>query len=195
MPDELVGRDKIEGKLTGFDPVAQKMKERAEEAAREAALEQAAADAAIEAIRSGRGGSISIGNSSVQISGGSVGGHVAGRDNIVTTNTTTGMSADEFSKAFSSIYDKIKQQPPEVQKDVQKAVDTLKKAAQSEVTQGKEPDESDVTAAAKSLAFDAPDILKDVADVALATMSSPATGVLTIVRKVLQRIQAQRGTA
>lgn len=194
MPDELVGRDKIEGKLQGFDPVAQKMKERAEEAAREAALEQAATDAAIEAIRSGRGGNISIGNSSVQISGGSVGGHVAGRDNIVTTNATTGMSAEDVAKLFESVYAQIKQKPAEQQASIRGAVDIIKAEAQKEAVKGEKPNELMVEMSSQALATSAPDILTDMADVALATLASPANGVVTIIRKIAEKIKASRGS-
>lgn len=188
MPDDLVGRDKIEATSANFDPVAQKMKERAEEAAREAALEQAAMDAAVEAIRAGRGGNISIGNSSVSISGSSVGGSVAGRSlNGGNVSTTSGMTADEFVKAFSAIYDKVKALPADVQEDVKDAVDTIQQAAKAEATNGEAPDEKAVKSAANEIAVSAPSLLNDVADVALATLENPAKGVLTIIRKVLEK--------
>ena len=53
--------------------------------------------------------------------------------------------------------------------------------------EGKPPDEKMVSLSAQALVTTAPDLLKDVADVALATLTSPATGVLTVIRKVLEK--------
>ena len=50
-----------------------------------------------------------------------------------------------------------------------------------------------MTAAAKSLAVDAPDLLTDAADVALATLANPAAGVITLIRKIAEKVKASRG--
>jgi hypothetical protein len=116
-----------------------------------------------------------------------VGGDVVGRDKKVTTNT--GMNADDIAKLFDSIYKKIDQKPKEDQADIRSAVNVIQTAAKNEAVDGKAPDTSAVTMASQSLAMTAPDILKDVADVALATLSSPAAGVATIIRKVLAKMK------
>lgn len=110
---------------------------------------------------------------------------VAGNKAVTTTNT--GLSADDIAKLFDSIYKKMDQKPKEDQAYIRDAVNVIKTAAVSEAVEGKKPDESVVKMASNSLAMTAPDILQDVADVALATMTSPAAGVMSIVRKVLAR--------
>lgn len=118
----------------------------------------------------------------------SVGGDVVGRDKV--TKTTTGMSADDVAKLFDSIYKKIDQKPKEDQVDIRNAVDVIQSAAKAEAVEGKKPDESTVKMASQSLATTAPDILKDVADVAMATLASPASGVAMIIQKVLSKVKS-----
>jgi hypothetical protein len=129
---------------------------------------------------SSRSGGVNIGGKHVNVSG-----DVVGRDMFVTT--TTGLSAYDVAKLFDSIYIKIGQAPKEDQPDIRNAVDVIQEAAKQEAFDGKAPDASAVTMASQSLAMTAPDILKDIADVAMATLSSPAAGVATIIRKVLSR--------
>ena len=124
-----------------------------------------------------------------------IGGDVVGRDKTTTTTTanTSGLTAADVAKLFDSLYQKIESKPREDQPAIREAVDTLKEAAQAEATQGVKPDEKAVTAAAKSLAVDAPDLLTDAADVALATLANPAAGVITIIRKIAEKARALRG--
>jgi hypothetical protein len=166
-------------KMSADDIIQEKLRAKAQEAEEEARS------------GGGRSGGINIGGNVGHVGGNIVGGDLIGDANVTTTRTS-GVTADEFAKAFGAIYDKINQKPPEVRADVKEAVDTLKQAAEQEVAAGQPPDEKQVTTAAKALAVDAPDLLQDVADVALATLTNPAQGVLTIVRKVLERIKAQR---
>jgi hypothetical protein len=130
------------------------------------------------------------GGTDINAQGGTVSitGDVVGRDKTVTTNT--GMSADDVAKLFDSIYKKIDQKPKEDQADIRSAVDVIQTAAKSEAVDGKAPDTSAVTMASQSLAMTAPDILRDIADVVLATLTSPATGVATIIRKVIAKAKA-----
>ena len=117
-----------------------------------------------------------------------------GRDYVTGTQTnTSGLTADDVAKLFDSLYKQIESKPKEDQPAIQDAVDTVKQAAQAEAVQGQAPDEKAVTAAAKSLAVDAPDILTDMADVALATLTNPASGVITIIRKIAEKVKASRG--
>ena len=118
----------------------------------------------------------------------------AGRDVVSGTQTnTSGLTADDVAKVFDSLNKKIEAKPKEDQPAIKDAVDTLKKAAQAEVVEGKAPNEQAVTVAAKSLAVDAPDLLTDMADVALATLENPAKGVITVIRKIANKIKASGG--
>jgi len=168
------------------DIIAAKLKAKAEEAAREAAEDA-------------RGGGRSGGVDFTGASGVHIGGGVAGRDqfggNVTTTTTTTntsGLTADDVAKLFDSLYKKIESKPKEDQPAIKDAVDTIKEAAQAEAVEGIKPDEKAVTAAAKSLAVDAPDLLTDAADVALATLANPAMGVITLIRKIAEKAKASR---
>jgi hypothetical protein len=170
------------------DIIAAKLKAKAEEAAREAAEEAR-----------GGGGGRSGGIDFTGASGIHIGGSAAGRDqiggNVTTTTTnmnTSGLSADDVAKLFDSLYKRIESKPKEDQPAIKEAVDTIKEAAQAEVTQGIKPDEKAVTAAAKSLAVDAPDLLTDAADVALATLANPAAGVIMLIRKIAEKAKASR---
>ena len=120
-----------------------------------------------------------------------IGGDVVSGDKITTNNS--GMSAADVAALFDSIYKKIDQKPPEDQADIRHAVDVIKTAAKDEAVDGKAPDASSVTMASQSLAMTAPDLLKDVADVAMATLTSPAAGVAAIIRKVIDKAKAAGG--
>lgn len=124
----------------------------------------------------------------------------AGRDAVmgnqtITTTTTTGLSADDVAKLFDSIYKRVEQHPAEDQPDIRKAVDTIKAAATQEAVEGKKPDEEAVKAASQTLALNAPDLLTDMADVALATLANPAAGVVTLIRKIAQKAKSLRSSA
>lgn len=118
----------------------------------------------------------------------------AGRDAVM-GNQTTGLSADDVAKLFDSIYKRVEQHPAEDQPDIRKAVDTIKAAATQEAVEGKKPDEEAVKAASQTLALNAPDLLTDMADVALATLANPAAGVVTLIRKIAQKAKSLRGSA
>jgi len=132
----------------------------------------------------GRSGGINFGSGDVHI-----GGDVVGRDKITTT-TNTGMSAADFAKAFDVIYQRIATKPAEDQADIRDAIDAIKAEAKKEAVEGKSPDEKMVKLSAQALVTTAPDLLRDVADVVLATLTSPANGVLTVIRKVLEKARA-----
>lgn len=117
----------------------------------------------------------------------------AGRDVISGTQTNaSGLSAEEVAKLFDALYRKIESKPAEDRPAITEAVDTIKAEATAEAVEGKTPDEKAVTTAAKSLAVDAPDLLTDAADVALATLANPAAGVITIIRKIAEKAKASR---
>ncbi len=125
----------------------------------------------------------------------SVGGDMVGRDKIVTTTTSTGITAEDVTKIFDSIYAKISQKPAEQQASIRGAVDIIKAEAQKEAVKGEKPNELMVEMSSQALATSAPDLLTDMADVALATLANPASGVVTIIRKIAQKIKASRGSA
>jgi hypothetical protein len=120
----------------------------------------------------------------------SITGDVVGRDKITTTITNTGLSAADFAKAFDVIYQRIATRPADEQTDIRDAVDAIKAEAKKEAVDGKQPDEKMVKLSAQALVTTAPDLLKDIADVALATLTSPAAGVMAIIRKVLEKAKA-----
>lgn len=128
------------------------------------------------------GGGAYVGGN-VSVSGG---GKFVGRDD----SSTTGMSAADFAKAFDVIYQRIATKPAEDQTDIRDAIDMIKAEANKEAVEGKPPDEKAVKVSAQALLTTAPDLLKDVADVVLATLTSPANGVLTVIRKVLEKARA-----
>jgi len=132
------------------------------------------------------------GGTDINASGGTVNitGDAVGRDKITTTITNTGLSVADFTKAFDVIYQRIATKPTEDQADIRDAVDTIKAEAKKEAVDGKQPDEKMVKLSAQALVTTAPDLLKDIADVALATLSSPAAGVMAIIRKVLEKARA-----
>jgi hypothetical protein len=120
----------------------------------------------------------------------SITGDVVGRDKITTTITNTGLSAADFAKAFDVIYQRIATRPADEQTDIRDAVDAIKAEAKKEAVDGKQPDEKMVKLSAQALVTTAPDLLKDIADVALATLTLPAAGVMAIIRKVLEKAKA-----
>ena len=180
MSDDLVGRDKIaaagdsKNSSSVEDIVAAKLRAKAEEARREAEED---------ARGGGQSGGINFtGGGSVSISG----GNVVGRDNVITTTTTTGMTAVDFAKIFETINAKVEKVTPAVKEDVRDAVETIKAEAQKEAVEGKPPDEKAVKMSSQALVSMAPDIL----EVAAATLANPAAGVALIIRKVLDRAKA-----
>jgi hypothetical protein len=176
---DLVGRDKIasvgdsKGSPSVEDIVAAKLRAKAEEARREAKEDA-------------RGGGRSGGIDFIGGSGTTLSGNVAGRDNVVTTTTTTGMTAADFAKIFETINAQVEKVPPAVKEDVRDAVETIKAEAQKEAVEGKPPDEKAVKMSSQALVSMAPDIL----EVAAATLANPAAGVALIIRKVLDRAKA-----
>lgn len=135
-----------------------------------------------------------------KVSGDKVGGDkvtgdkiTAGRDVVMGNQTSTsGLSAQDVAQLFDALYQRVNALPAEERPAVAEAVDTIKAAATAEAVNGTPPDEKAITAAAKSLAVDAPDLLQDAADVALATLENPAKGVLTIIRKIAAKARAPR---
>lgn len=119
----------------------------------------------------------------------------AGRD-VVKGNQTTGASADEFARAFAAIYDKIKQRPDEDERtDLTTAVDKIQTAVKQTATSGEEPDETaakEVRQAAQTIVATEPALLDDVLEVASTTLQNPAAGVLTVIRKVIEKARQAR---
>src|SRR3972149_2878255 len=179
MSDDLVGRDKIaaagdsKNSSSVEDIVAAKLRAKAEEARREAEEDA-------------RGGGRSGGIDFTGASGVTISGNAAGRDNVITTTTTTGMTAVDFAKIFETINAKVEKATPAVKEDVRDAVETIKAEAQKEAVEGKPPDEKAVKMSSQALVSMAPDIL----EVAAATLANPAAGVALIIRKVLDRAKA-----
>lgn len=172
------------------DIIAAKLKARAEEAAREAAEEARGGG--------GRSGGVDFtGASGIHIGGGAAGRDLYGGNVTTTTTNASGMTAEDFAKAFDSIYQKIAAKPKEDQPDIKEAVDTIKQAAEKEAA-GEKPDaatEKEVKSASQAIVAASPDLIDDVLEVATATLANPAAGVALIVRKVLEKARAMRGGA
>ena len=133
--------------------------------------------------------------STITVHGDQVAGDKVIGDKVMGNKSVTGLSAEDVAKLFDSVYERVEQHPAEDQPDIRKAVDTIKAAATQEAVEGKKPDEEAVKAASQTLALNAPDLLTDMADVALATLANPAAGVVTLIRKIAQKAKALRGGA
>jgi hypothetical protein len=120
------------------------------------------------------GGGAYIGGS-VTVSGGS---KFVGRDD----KSRTGLSGDEVSKLFASIYQQIDARPddPKVPKaDIKDAVEVI----EAQVKQGENADEKTLGFSLKSLKL----MAKDILDVVVATFTDPRLGIATVVRKVMAK--------
>lgn len=123
------------------------------------------------------GGGAYIGGS-VTVSGGS---KFVGRDDY----SKTGLSGDEVSKLFASIYHQIDTRPddPTVPKaDIKEAVEVI----EAQVKQGEEADEKTLGLSLKTLKL----MAKDILDVVVTTFADPKLGVATVIRKVMAKAKA-----
>jgi CHAT domain-containing protein len=117
------------------------------------------------------GGSVTLGS----------GSKFVGRDD----HSTTGLSGDEVSKLFASIYHQIDMRPddPKVPRaDIKEAVEVI----EAQVKQGENADEKTLGLRLKSLKL----MAKDILDVVVATFTDPRLGIATVLRKVLEKAKA-----
>jgi hypothetical protein len=123
--------------------------------------------------------------SNIQI-GGSVSGSnlVVGNHNRITQSN--GSQADEIAKLFAIIYQKIEARPedPKVEKEeITQAVQRI----EHETTKGAEANPDKVERLLKTVGGMAPDI----GEVILATLTSPASGIATVIRKIAQKAKEE----
>ncbi len=133
------------------------------------------------------------GNRSVNTGGGAyVGGNVSvdhdstfvGRDD----NSTTGLSGDEVTQLFASIYQQIDARPntaPQDKEDLKAEVTDL----QTEVAKGDEANETFLERRLRNIKRMAPDIL----EVVVSSFANPALGLATAVRKVMNKAKVEVG--
>lgn len=128
----------------------------------------------------------------VEVGGDFVRGHqtkVIGNGNVVGDGTThQGLSADEVARLFAVIADQVARRadlPPADRADLQAELQEV----QAEVAKGEQADESALARRLRNIKRMAPDIL----DVVLATFTNPPLGLLTVCRKVAERLRADAG--
>lgn len=99
-----------------------------------------------------------------------------------------GVSGAELGELFERIYARIQERPtaPDVEKE--EIVDTVQRI-EGEVAKGEEANTSKLERWLKTLAQMAPDIF----DVVAATLTSPAAGIATVIRKVIAKARQEAG--
>jgi len=108
------------------------------------------------------------------------GGKFVGRDD----RSTTGLSGDEVTRLFESIYARIDARPDTGEADKSDLKAEVQEV-QAETAKGDQANEDFLTRRLRSIGRMAPDIL----DVVLATLSNPAAGIAAVVRKVAQKVK------
>jgi hypothetical protein len=98
------------------------------------------------------------------------------------------VSGAELGELFERIYARIQERPtaPDVEKE--EIVDTVQRI-EGEVAKGEEANTSKLERWLKTLAQMAPDIF----DVVAATLTSPAAGIATVIRKVIAKARQEAG--
>ena len=126
----------------------------------------------------------STGGDTITVSGINGSNVAAGRGASVTVNQ--GLSGEDLSKLFASIYQKIESRPPDPDVDKEEVQGTVQNI-EKEVQKGEEANPSKVERWLKTLALIAPDIF----EVTLATLASPAAGIATVIRKVAEKARQE----
>jgi hypothetical protein len=123
--------------------------------------------------------------SSIHI-GGSVSGSniVAGNYNKITQSN--GLSGDEIAKLFTIAYQKIEARPEDPQVDKEEITQTVQRIEQ-ETVKGEEANPGKVERLLTTLSGMAPDI----GEVVLASLTNPAAGIATVLRKIAEKVKAE----
>jgi hypothetical protein len=116
------------------------------------------------------------------------GGAFIGRDQrITTTTTTTGASPETLAEAFSRLYQALETKPDGLQKTVgQQALQQL----EQEAKKGPQADEKKVEESFHILAM-----LPDIAEVAVQTFLNPVQGVSLAFQKIARKAKEQKGSS
>jgi len=131
------------------------------------------------------------------IHGDKVAGDKVGRDKVVyggvsnaviatgrgaQATATVNSNASDIAELFANIYRQIEARPEDLDVDKEEISENVQKI-QEEVGKGEQANPSKVERWLKALALMAPDIL----DVTIAALTSPATCIATVVRKVAKK--------
>jgi hypothetical protein len=124
-------------------------------------------------------------NASIHI-GGSVNGSnvVAGNYNKITQSN--GVQADEIAELFAIIYQKIEARPEDPKVDKEEIAQAVQRIEQ-ETTKGEEANPDKVERLLKTVGGMAPEI----GEVILATLTSPAAGIATVIRKIAEKAKEE----
>ena len=114
------------------------------------------------------------------------GGEFAGHDKVVTYNY--GSSAADLTTLFEAIQQQIKDRPEDSNVDKEEISDEVKRIGQ-EAAKGDEANPKKVERWLSNLAGMAPDIL----EVTVASLTNPAAGVATVIRKIAEKAREEAG--
>ncbi len=103
---------------------------------------------------------------------------------------THGVDAAELAALFEAVYRKIEARPEDPDVDREELASTVEKI-QTEAARGEEANPNKVERWLKFLAGMAPDIF----EVAVATLTNPAAGVATVIRKIAEKAKAEAAPA
>jgi hypothetical protein len=134
---------------------------------------------------SGKGAEVSMGNIS-NVSGKV---NVAGRD-IITHETTTGLSAAEIKQLFAPLYRAIETRadtPASSKKDLTTDVQEIQTVITEAAQKNEKVDEGFLARRFRNLARMAPDIL----DVLVATLGNPVAGLGVAVKKLADKAKSE----
>lgn len=125
------------------------------------------------------------GGSNIHI-GGSVNGSniVVGNHNQITQSS--GVSGDEIAKLFANVYQKIEARPEDPQVEKEEIVQAVQRIEQ-ETVKGEEANPGKVERLLTTLSGMAPDI----GEVVLASLTNPAAGIATVLRKIAEKAKAE----
>jgi hypothetical protein len=99
-----------------------------------------------------------------------------------------GVPIEEITRLFQFIYQKVEMRPEDLQVEKDEITQTIQKIEQ-ETTKGEQANPRKLKHWLKTLVSMAPDI----AEVVIATISSPITGISTAVRKVAEKAKSEIG--
>ena len=102
---------------------------------------------------------------------------------------TQGLTGEDLSKLFTQIYQKIEARPPAPDVDREELQGTVQDI-EKEVQKGEGANPNKIERWLKTLASIAPDIL----EVTLATLTNPAAGIATVIRKVAEKARQEAAT-
>ena len=109
---------------------------------------------------------------------------VVGDHNKITQSN--GLQADEIAKLFAIAYQKIEARPEDPQVDKEEITQTVQRIEQ-ETVKGEEANPGKVERLLTTLSGMAPDI----GEVVLASLTNPAAGIATVLRKIAEKAKAE----